>query len=153
VTLDEALPGAGALQVGVPTQVPGTPTLVADLGPGCGTPLPAISASGAPVLANNSFGIAIATGAFAPVILFESTAPGNQTLAPGCTQYLGGASFEVVLLVTDAAGRALLKVPVPSSPGFDGVSAYWQAAQIADDGVVLGQLTISNGLQTRLGCR
>ena len=153
VTLDEALPGTGALQVGVATQVPGTPTLVAVLGPGCGTPLPAVSANGAPVLANSAFGVAVVTGPLAPVILFASTSSGNQTLAPGCTQYLGGTSFETVFLVTDGAGRALFPVPVPSALLLDGQSMYWQAAQIVSGGVVLGGLTISNGLQTRVGCR
>ena len=58
-----------------------------------------------------------------------------------------------MLLVTDASGHGFLPVPVPSGLGLDGTSVYWQAAQVVSGGVVLGGLTISNGLQTRVGCR
>jgi hypothetical protein len=154
VTLDEALPGPGALTVQVNTQVPGGSALVGDLGPGCGSQRPALATNGVPTIPQPGFALTLTAAPGAGMLLFGSLTSANQSLGGGCTQYIGSSSlFTHGFLVTDSAGVASAPIPIPVAPWLDGLPLYWQAAQIAAGGPLFGNYKLSNGLSTRLGCR
>jgi hypothetical protein len=154
VALDQALPGPGALQVAVATQIPGGTAAVADLGPGCGTPEPAIAANGLPLIPSPGFGLTIATTPSAGLILFWSLTPASVPLGNGCTQYLDSATMRTQgFVIADGSGHSAVPVPVPNSLAFDGLPLHWQAVQLVPGGPMLGAFTLSNGLFARVGCR
>ena len=155
VSIDQARLGAGALTVAVATQIPSGIAEVTTLGPGCGSPLPTIAATGGlPLIPNAGFGLQVSAAPGTLVFLLYSTQPASIDLGLGCTQYLDSANIVGYgTYVTDGAGIANIAVPVPNDLGFDGVPIYWQAAQKAGIGPVFGHFTISNGLATRFGCR
>jgi len=154
VAIDQARIGAGALSVSVATQVPSGGAEVVTMGPGCGTPTPALAANGSPIIPNAGFELHVTSSPGAFLLMFFSTGPANLQIAPGCFQYLDPLSvIGYGVHVTDGAGLGVVPVPVPNDPGFDGVPIYWQAAQDVPGGPILGAFTISNGLITRFGCR
>ena len=153
VAIDQARPGPGALTVAVNAQVPSGNAIVSVLGAGCGAPLPALTANGLPVIPSPSFGLQLTTTPGAALFLFYSFGGANVPIAPGCIQFLDLQSFGVFgYLVADGAGVAQAPVPIPDVPALDGLSLFWQAAQAVSGGPVFGFLTLSNGLQTRIGC-
>ncbi|MGE3171549.1 MAG: hypothetical protein AB7O97_02915 [Planctomycetota bacterium] len=154
VELDQALPGPGALSVAVGAEVPAGPAALADLGPGCGAPPPALTGNGLPTLGNAAFALDVAAAPGAAVLLFYSVLSTAQQLAPGCTQYLDAAGLVThEFLLLDGAGAGSFAVPVPNDPLLDGVDVYWQAAELAAGGPVFSAFAVSNGVGTRLGCR
>lgn len=155
VALDQAMPGPGAFEVvvgGPGMLVPAGTARVADLGPGCGAPSPTLAASGLPVLGNQNFGLTMTSTPSAQMLLFVSEVQASLPFGP-CTQHLGGALVLHGFFLADPTGLATAPMPVPNSLIFDGYPLHWQAAQLVNGGPVLGLLTLSNGLQTIVGCR
>jgi hypothetical protein len=153
VALDQALPGAGAPQISINSQVPGSAVAIASMGPGCGDPSPTLAADGIPVLGNSGFGLTLVSSPDAPMFLLVSLDSAGLPLGNGCTQYVGPATLAShAFLLADPAGFARAPLPVPNSTALDGLVLYWQAAQLVTGGPVLDAFTVSNGLLTRLGC-
>lgn len=124
-----------------------------NVGLGCGSPAPALSAIGMATLGNAAFALRTATAPNAPVFLFQSFGPANVALNPGCVLYLDSAitttyGFHVL---ADGAGNTNIVVPVPNDTALQGVPSYWQAAELVVGGPLLGSFAISNGLMTVLG--
>jgi hypothetical protein len=153
-TIDQARIGAGALSLTVPTQVPGLQPAVV-LGAGCATPTLTLAANGVPSAGNAAFAIDVSGAPNAGLFAFYSFGSANQVLAPGCTQFLDGATLGTHgFLMTDGSGRASIPLGVPA--GFAPTDLFWQAAQLQTNGPVLGLFGVSNGLRIRLagsGCQ
>ena len=153
-SIDQALPGPGQLAVSVATQIPGGSAAITDLGSGCGVPRPVLTASELPTIPSQGFGFQMLAMPASGILLVQGLGTASVPLAPGCLQYVDNSSAQLfAVAVTDAAGIANVSVPVPNLPQFDGLVMSWQAAQLVTGGPVLGELTLSNGVATTLGCR
>jgi hypothetical protein len=151
VAIDEALPGPGALQVVVASQVPATAAAVTGLGPGCGTPSPTLGAVGRPVLPNPAFALALTSTPNAVMILLAALNPAAIVLAPGCTDQVDPATLVVGGVVQATTGSASVPLALPGTPVLAGLSLYLQAVQVVTGGPVFGQFSLSNALSLRAG--
>jgi hypothetical protein len=156
-SLDAYRPGLGASFFGVATTVPAALYNVS-MGPGCGSPTPALVATGSPAratLGNGSFGLSCSQlTPSAACWFFMSPTPANVPLGgPGCTLYLGALPGQGLVwfpVNANASGVAALTTPVPNLPILEGGSIYVQVAATASPGAIMG-LNLSNGLRIRLG--
>ncbi|MFM1873024.1 MAG: hypothetical protein RL398_2446 [Planctomycetota bacterium] len=157
VTLDQATVGSGALNFTVASSAP-LGLYQENVGPGCALAAPPrLYGIGAPPrasLGNAAFYLR-ATG-MAPASLgcfVLTTTPGTLALGGGCTLY--SASFAGLLApyfaTTNVAGAAMMPLPIPSSPVFEGLDLVFQAAGMAANGPYLGAFELSNGLRVRVG--
>ncbi|MBL9078106.1 MAG: hypothetical protein JNL08_11415 [Planctomycetes bacterium] len=148
--VDAARPGAGALTVAVPAQVPGLFN-VAWLGAGCGAPAPTVVATGQPTIPNAAFGVEFSVTPGNLVIAAFGFAGANLPLGGGCFQYLDGNQLGVVeLLVPNPADGKALR-PIPLAAGMTPVDWFCQGFEVVDGGPLLGFLAPTNGLQLRVG--
>jgi hypothetical protein len=137
--------GAGALSVNVATQIPSGLAQVTNMGPGCGTPLPTIAATGGlPQIPNAGFGLQLTADANSLVFLLFSTQSANLDLGLGCTQYVDGATLIGAFPIqANASGQASFALPIPAALSPTDLAV--QAFEIAANGPVLGFLVASNG--------
>ncbi|MEO6597753.1 MAG: hypothetical protein ABIP94_23655 [Planctomycetota bacterium] len=152
-SIDEAIPGPGALTVTVPTQVPGLQPSV-HLGAGCGTPSMEIFPNCVPSAGNAAFAVQASSAPATPFLLFFSDLPASTALGSGCTLFLDQGPMAIVgFYVTDGAGSAT--IPMPVSPTQTPVNLYLQAATFVPSPPLFGLVGLSNGLKVRfasLGC-
>jgi len=153
VTIDQALPGPGALSLAITTEIPGGTAGIVDLGLGCGAPSPLLTASGLPTIPNAGFGFQLTSTPTAGILLFHALGAASSPIGPGCVQYLDSSTTLHSFVLTNGAGLASVAVPVPNLLALDGLAISWQAAQLVTGGPVRGQLTLSNGLEITVGCR
>lgn len=153
VVIDQARLGAGALAVNVPTQVPGGLASVTTLGPGCGSPAPALGTNSLPVIPNPGFALTVAATPSSLVGLLLANGPGNTQLAPGCTLWLDGSALLYGIYLADAAGQVLVPVAIPANPTLEGQVFDLQAVEAQSGAPVLGFLALSNGLAVAPACR
>lgn len=153
--LDQARPGAGALQFPVgmlpaPRHVPNE-----TYGPACGNPAPTVTAFGQPAIArlgNTSFSVRVTAEPMAPLVLFVAEQQDAVALGNGCMQLLEMATLLTWTVSTaDAAGRFDVAQPVPSSPALEGMDACWQAIAGQNAGPLYGAFAVSSGLRVRVG--
>lgn len=136
----------------------GAPASFINLGPGCGSPAPTLSASppalGGAVFAQvtSAFPNAYAYVYMSVGIITPSPVPG----IPGCTVYVDLANLANVILVeqgfTDANGLFILPLQrVPNDPSLHGLQITIQAGVWSASGPVFGD-HLTNGLLLALGC-
>jgi hypothetical protein len=149
VTIDQARLGPGALQVSVPSSVPGFVPGVW-LGDGCGTPAVALSANGFPSIPNPAFGIRLRTAPVTGVFVFYSWNATSTPLGGGCTQYLDNAALGAIgFVITGAAGTVDVPLAIPA--GLPPATLEFQAASLHAGGALMGAFDLSNGLAVRIG--
>lgn len=149
VKMDEARIGAGAIDVSIPSTVPGSVPNVW-LGAGCGTTPVNLTANSIATIPNPTFGLQVTGAPNSGVVLVYSYGTGNNLLAPGCTQYLDQAMMGTLgFVVTDATGVASLPLAVPA--GIQPMTLNLQAGNLVPTGAVLGGIDLSNGLAVRFG--
>ncbi|MFY9342189.1 MAG: hypothetical protein WAT39_06860 [Planctomycetota bacterium] len=153
VVIDQARVGPGALSVAVNTQVPGGLARVTNLGPGCGTPVPALAANGLPLIPSSGFAFTVNGTANAPVFLFAALGPANLQVAPGCFQYVDGTYVTHGAYVANGSGLTTAPVPIPNTIALEGAVLDWQAAEAVVGGPLLGFLALSNGLEILVATR
>jgi hypothetical protein len=142
------------LQVQVASQVPGGVALVADLGPGCGSPSPLLATNGLPTIPSPNFAVTITSTPSAGLMLFAALQTDHASLGNGCTRYLETSTLATYgFLMTDGSGAASAPLPLPAVLAYDGIQLYWEAAQLVPGGPLLATATLSNGLLVRLGVR
>ncbi|MEC7583544.1 MAG: hypothetical protein VYE77_04440, partial [Planctomycetota bacterium] len=148
-TFDQALIGPGALSFTVPTEFPGDMPNV-NMGPGCGAPIVNLGANSAPTIPNASFTLVIDTAPFTGVFLFYGFTPANLPLGNGCTQFLDTSTIGTGgFFLTSLSGTQNIPLPIPGGVG--PIDLYFQAAALATGGPALGNFSLSNGLQIRVG--
>lgn len=154
-TVDLARMGTGVMTVTIPTQVPGI-SFSPNLGAGCGTPAPALFATGTPpfaVIPNPSFGLRVEdlppNGSAAVLVSLQT---GNTTLGNGCTLWLDASSaIAVGTFGANAQGVATVPFGVPNDVSLEGASVAFQAATLVSGGPLFGQIALSNGMRVRIG--
>lgn len=150
VAFDQARTGPGALGFQVAADVPGSvPNL--HLGDGCGTPAVTLGANGAATIPNPGFAMQVRTAPFTGLLFFYSLGGANVPLGNGCAQYLDlAAGFGTGgFLLTDTTGAVTVPLPIPA--GVAPIDLYFQAASLANGGLVFGSFNLSNGLGVRVG--
>lgn len=154
-TIDHGRPGAGAMSVMVPTQVPGL-AFSQHLGDGCGSPAPTLYTTGTPpyaVIPNASFGLRVED--IAPngsIAMLVSILSGNTQLGNGCTLFLDvPSSVAHGSFGANAQGVATVPFGVPNDLSLEGASLTFQAAELVSGGPLYGQIELSNGLRIRIG--
>ncbi|MCA8950854.1 MAG: hypothetical protein KDE27_15225, partial [Planctomycetes bacterium] len=151
--IDEARPGPGALTVPVPSLVPGGAITTA-LGPGCGSPAPALAANGAPTLPNPAFALDLTAAPSASLLLFVAPTGASVALAPGCLQHVANQGLVTLgFLVADGSGTATTPFPLPANLALEGLTLHWQGAEFVTGGPVFANFALTNGIATRLACR
>ena len=149
VTIDQALIGPGALSVAVTTQVPSGVAMVADLGPGCGSPAPVLGVTEAPLIPSPNFAFTIEGAPSAAIAMFASFGPISAEIEPGCFIYLASA-IPYGVFIADGTGHAVAPFVISNDPSMNGLLIDWQAAEVVTAGPVFGFLELSNGLEIRL---
>jgi hypothetical protein len=156
LSLDQYDIGPGSLTVAVPGTVP-TGLFNETLGPGCGVPgapsLYALGAGNRATLGNTSFALGCGNNPpFTICAFFVSLAPGTSPVGNGCTFYAPpGAMLGPFVAMADSEGEAVMPVPVPNQPGFEGVYADYQAVSFVPSGAFLGAFNLSPGLRVHFG--
>jgi hypothetical protein len=113
----------------------------------------ALGAGNRGTLGNASF--ALASGNNPPFTIcafFVSLAPGTSPVGNGCTFYSQpGQMVGPFVAMADSEGEAVMPVPVPNQPGFEGVYADYQSASFVPSGAFLGAFNLSPGLRVHFG--
>jgi hypothetical protein len=147
VAIDQARVGPGALTVSVSSQVPGS-LLNEHLGAGCGTPTPALWATGSPTSPNPGYGLRTNAPAGAFVLFAFASSTANVPLGGGCSLYVDAATLLATPIVTaDGAGLAAFALPIP--PGLSPLDLACQAFELVASGPVYGLFNARDGLRIR----
>lgn len=154
--VDEFATGPGLASVSVTTSAP-VELVNLTLGAGCGSPAPALFATGTParaLLGNATFGLQM-TGVLpnASCWFFLSGTPGSTALGSGCTSYADlSAPLISIGIVASPTGVATLPMPVPASASLEGTALAAQGCQWnTPSGAWYGYLDFSGGLKVRIG--
>lgn len=155
--LDQADAGAGLGTLALPIKTP-EGLFNVYLGDGCANGTPAeLFANGQATLGNAAFSLG-STGnqPGAGQLLYMSLVNGTVALGGGCNMYLGGIFGvdvnQVVSGTADAAGAVTYAMPVPASPGLEGLTANFQSLGFnAGGGPISGSFEVTNGLRVHLG--
>ncbi|MCA8953902.1 MAG: hypothetical protein KDE27_30610 [Planctomycetes bacterium] len=129
--------------------------LTASYGEGCaGTAglTPRISACTEPVLGNLSFTVDLDRARANTIAqALVEFAPAYLPVGGGCAFLVPQPAFPLLLVFTDAGGRASSPLPIPSSASFLGLGMFAQYGVYDPNGAFLGTGAGSNGLAIRLG--
>lgn len=124
-----------------------TPAAVTSIGAACGAPAPVLHARARPRIGEAGFGLEARTESIQPVLFALATAQGNFPIGNGCTIWIRGSMFSVVV-PANFAGVSDLPIPIPASGSLRGVVLYAQAVTPGVGGV---GLRWSQGLRLQLG--
>ncbi len=146
VTLDQARPGPGALSVNVASQIPSL-LLNEYLGAGCGTPTPALWATGLPNSPNPGYGLRTMAAPGNAVLFAFATQTAAEPVG-GCTIWIDSAMLLTTALVTaDGSGLASFALPIPA--GVTPIDLACQAFEWQIGGPILGEANARDGLRIR----
>jgi hypothetical protein len=146
VTIDQARIGPGALTVDVASQVPSL-LLNEYLGAGCGTPTPALWATGSPTSPNPAYGLRT-IAAPGNLVLFAFATQTAAEPVGGCTIWVDSTMLLATPVVTaDGAGLASFALPIPA--GLTPIDLACQAFEWQAGGPILGEANARDGLRIR----
>ena len=152
VTLDQALPGAGAATVTVNSQFPDV-VLNQYLGDGCGSPT--LSPTGSPpngAIPNPTFGLALdGLQPNGTAFIFLSANSASIGIGSGCFLFAGAPAINAGSVNADINGTAIFPLPIPSIVELEGGDVTCQALEPAIGGAYKNQLNLTNGLKIRVG--
>lgn len=103
------------------------PAAVAQLGSGCGAPVPDLSARTVPRPGEPAFGFEVEAGAPGRAVIWVVGLSAAPVTFGSCTVEVGAPSV-TRLLLAGGAGIATLPVPLPWSPALVGLDVFAQAA-------------------------
>ncbi len=117
-------------------------------GKACGSA--AIGAEGAARL-GSMFDVTLSSNPMTTAVLFVSAEGTFLPLLPGCPDLLGGQSFGLGLITTDAQGLAAKTIGVPQKPTLLSAPLFFQWVVLQPGGPLLNLIELSNGLEVWLG--
>jgi hypothetical protein len=148
-SIDEARPGAGAMNVAVAATVPGV-LGHQFLGAGCGSPAPILAGNSVPSVPNPTHALVARTAPGAAVVFGLALGGASVALPNGCVSFLDNQlAVASVGRTADASGLSTWSIPIP--PGLTPFDVYVQAVEFVAGGPLFGQLALSNGLRMRVG--
>jgi hypothetical protein len=117
--------------------------------PGTGGLTPQLVGRGAPFLGNGTYANLLTRGRpNSAVLLFWGIGPSELDIGFGCRLHFDVFQFYFVFTgATNAAGNAVVGLPIPNDPSLFGGQAFTQADVLDPNGAYQNIVSISNGVE------